>query len=196
MGVEMRAALTLACVLGLTLAGGAPAGADTLVKSSFTSSADGWTVTNRSPAAPPTHHATGGTPDGYISISDMGPKIMYWNAPAKFLGNQSQATHLQFGAQQSALNSPAGTEKWLVLKGNGLTLTKPLGATSPPSVAPAWVFYGVNLTGSNFTDQATGMPPSDTQFHNVLHHLTALKIQAEYRLGPDVDGLDEVQLQD
>ena len=166
--------------------------------SNFNSTTEGWLVQG-DVAGPVTWVPTGGDPGGYISVVDsVVGGVMYFVAPAAYLGNQSSAygTALTFDLMQNyspdAPNQFADNNGDVLLQSSGLTLAYRL-PTNPAN--EAWTSYSVSLTtGSWYVGDLNGALATETQMQSVLSGLTGLQIRAEYQTGPDTDGLDSVAL--
>lgn len=154
---------------------------------------DGWTVVGDGSA--PSYIAAGGNPGGYISTTDQATGlVVYWVAPAKFLGNKSAAFagKLTFDLRQSTTDNQftITTANPLVrLIGNGVVLN--LVGTRPET---AFTSYSVDLSEAGGWTSG-GAPASDAQIQNVLANLTSVSIRAEFAaIGGDVDDLDNVAI--
>lgn len=162
------------------------------VSSTFDADADGWeaaTYPVRGPydapvATPPlTYRADGGNPGGYIEIEDPDNDVVFWRAPAAFIGDQGG----MYGGMLSfdLLNSAAidYTDDFdVVLRGAGLTLLIEL----EPPLQSTWTTYAVGLqedfaamTAWTKEDQ-NGDPPTQAEFQSVLLALDDILIRAEY----------------
>ena len=181
---------SLLCCLAV-LAGAAPAAMSDVV-STFDSDDEGWVVEGDT-VAPATYVATGGNPDGFISVTDSAAGgVMYWSAPAKFLGDVSAAygNSLSFDLRQDLAANPF-EDSDVVLESGDTTLHFDAGAD------PGTTFtnYVVPMTEAGWhADSLTGPLVTQAQFLAVLTDLTQLRIRAEYRTGPDTDDLDNVVL--
>ncbi len=182
----------LACLGACLISAGAVGAASAAIteKSDFDASTDGWTVQG-DVSGPATHVATGGNPNGHVSVIDSTVGgVMYWNAPAKFLGNQQNkyGGRLTFDLRQSLTDSQFDTED-VRLAGAGLTLVGDI-------VAPTTAFthYVLPLRAAYWVKSGTATPPTTAELKAVLGAVTSLQIRAEYRTGPDTDDLDNVVL--
>ena len=180
------------CAMAVTTLGAAP------ISSTFDTSTDGWTAFGDT-AAPVSFVATGGNPGGFIQVLDsVSGGVMYFTAPAKFLGNESQAygTNLTFDLMQFYTDPPnqfADSVGDVLLTGSGTTLA--FDTPSNPANG-SWSSYSVPLlanAGWHLND-LNGAAPSAAQMELVMADLTALSIRAEYQTGPDTDSLDNVQM--
>jgi hypothetical protein len=178
------------------LPGGTAAAA---VTSTFESGRDGWTVVGdtASVAAAPTHLGTGGNPGGFIRTTDAAAGgTMYWNAPARFLGNRagSYGRRLLFDLRQSEVSNQYDNAD-VVLVGGGHTLDF---NTSLNPTAGTWRRYRVPLSSAaGWTKRGTSplRRPTAAELRAALGALTSLQIRAEYRSGLDIDDLDNVVLE-
>jgi hypothetical protein len=163
--------------------------------STFSTDTEGWTALGDS-QGPLMWSATGGNPGGHVFIDDLTTGgVTYFDAPAKFLGDQSGAlgTFLTFDLRQVFSGSPSQfDDEDVVLQGAGLTLVYD---TSPNPANGAWTSYSVPLSsGAWRVNTLVGSLATAEQFASVLGDLTALQIRAEYRSGPDIGSLDNVIL--
>lgn len=183
-------ASVLAFALGL---GGVASAAEIL--SEFSVSADGWAIVGDS-LGPVTWQATGGIPGGTIRVTDESVGgVMYWDAPAKFTGNQLAAygRTLSFSIKHviGGSSQPFSSED-VILGGVGLTLVYDWGANPPPGV---WTTYTIPLTETGWRVGSLGGPPATTvQMKAVLGSLDSILIRAEFQNGADTDYLDNVVL--
>jgi len=174
--------------------------ADVLVSSNWDNPADG--VDGWSFVADGTGFmrvATGGNPGGFLQISDLGTGgVIFFDAAAKFLGNQSAAYGgtLSYNLQQSTADRPSSGDIPEVLLSNPTTtLAFDLPNSSNPAVTPQWSAYTfVLLASAGWFDFDTNLPATEAQMKAVLSNLTDLEIRAEYSAARDVDGLDNVVL--
>lgn len=183
----------LAAALAAGLFATAPAGAD--VVSTFDNDDEGWTVSGdaQDGSVTPDYHSTGGNPDGYISADDdVAGGTWYFDAPAKFLGNQAGAfgNTLSYDLRQSATSSPFNNEE-IILAGNGTTLIY-----NHAHPGTDWTSFSVTLNDSAGWTIGTGggAAATDSDIQNVLSDVTALRIRGEYRSGADTGSLDNVVL--
>jgi hypothetical protein len=142
----------------------------------------------------PAFNLSGGNPGGYISTSDQDDGDLTFSAPAKFLGNVSSATGLNFD-----LIYPVGTINYqptdVILMGNGETL---LWKSSPDIVpGPSWMSVDLEFVPSAewHVGASNGAPATAADFGNVLGNLSGLFIRGEYTTGLiETPGLDNVRL--
>jgi len=164
----------------------------TSISSTFDAGIEGWTLFND--AINLTHLASGGNPGGFIQATDQGLGTYWaWQAPAKFLGDQSSSygATLGFDLIQTPVTNQIAANDELILIGNGVTLRYDL--VNPAS---SWTSYAVSLTeAAGWIDVATGLAPSQATMQSVLANLTTLSIRGEYNgAGGDVGSLDNVVL--
>ena len=144
----------------------------------------------------PTHHATGGNPDGFISITDPNEGWTYFVAPSKFLGNQSDKIGgtLSFSLQQSTGSIFQPEPPHVALRSGSSVLVLDAGVV--PAFTPAWTAYSVALTAGEWrVGTLTGALATAGDFATVLSNLSALYIAGEF-VTPVVEtnGLDSVSL--
>lgn len=191
MSTRLHPACVLAVLCSLPLASLA-------TSSHFDTNDEGWIAQGDS-EGPLTWVATGGNPGGHVLIDDLTTGgVTYFVAPAKFLGNQSAAlgTNLLFDLQQVYSGSPSQfSSPDVVLQGASLTLVYNFGGASNYPANGSWTSYVVPLVAAQWQlNSFSGAAPSGLQMSAVLGDLTALKIRAEFRSGPDVGHLDNVSL--
>lgn len=173
------------------------------IRSSFATGNDGWGVVDLRP----TNYAqvvgtpyvpvwnAGGNPTGYAWQEDPDNNVWYWQAPTKFLGNQSTAYGLKLRYDlkqiyQSGTNLPDAD---LALVGAGTVLVADGGADPGSS----WTSYAITLTENGGWRKGTlnGPPPTKEEFLAVLSSLSMLRIRGEFIDGGDTSGLDNVVLE-
>lgn len=173
-----------------------------LVESSFDSDDDGWTVINNGVAV--LHTTSGGNPSGYIYTVDNTANAFFFDAPAKFLGDQSAVYGgtLKFdlkGLYKSAFVTSQGE---LFLRSPAFDLrfylNPPDGATTDLS-STDWQSWSITLdeTDSRWRiDAAPYNQPTSEEFQQVLANLTGLEIRGDLGAGDngDVGYLDNVAL--
>jgi hypothetical protein len=170
-----------------------------MAQSTFDSSDDGWLVFGdaQGSGAIPDHNDTGGNPGGYISAADDATGgVWYWDAPGKYLGDQSCAygKELTFDLKQSATDSPFNADDVVLVGGpEGETLTLVYDTAENPGTD--WTSYRVTLAeDAGWVKEGTSTPPTPAEMEEVLSTLQALRIRGEYRTGADTGGLDNVNL--
>jgi len=171
------------------------AGRPCMAQSTFDSSDDGWLVFGdaQGSGAIPDHNDSGGNPGGYISATDdAAGGVWYWDAPGKYLGDQSCAygKELTFDLTQSATDNPFDADDVALM---GETLTLVYDTAKNPGTA--WTSYSVTLAeDAGWVKEGTSTPPTQAEMEGVLSTLQALRIRGEYRTGADTGGLDNVNL--
>ena len=195
--------LAVFCVLAAALQPLAESNAQLIfAQSTFDTDADGWqSVTLPYPSAvPPTVLGTFAPQwvAGYITIADpdgSGPvgNTEYWQAPAKFLGDQSLAYHgsLEFDLANSGSSFGTFYQEDVILLGGGLTLVHDLGTAPGASFSH---YVTPLLEGAWYRDGLTGPVATRDELVIALGSITQLFIRAEFQLGPDVEYLDNVTL--
>jgi hypothetical protein len=161
------------------------------VTSTFDSDAEGWTTFNDANAL---YSSTFGNPAGsFEGIDRVNSVVWYFDAPAKFLGDQSS----NFGAPLSydiwvSDYNPANTVVGdVVIRGNGLQLKWREAAP----VADAWTTQTVILDSTGGWERsADDVPATEAELRLVLSNLQFLRIRGEYHSGPDHGFLDNVTL--
>lgn len=171
-----------------------------LVYSTFDAGIEGWsnTMLPYPSAVPPTilntytptwtaGHLSMVDPDGSGSSGDA----QYWQAPAKFLGNQSAARKLWCDLADVGSGFGLFTQEDVILVGNSQTLSGSF--TTAPGSGLAQVSMDLDSTTLHVGGLA-GPHPTTAQIASVLGNLTQLFVRAEYQLGPDTQSLDNVAL--
>lgn len=180
--------------------GSATADAAPLAQSNFTSSTEGWTIYSDGTAL--THHASGGSAGGYISIQDtLQGGAFGFSAPGNFLGNKSEAYGgtLHFSLSQSGQGNQVDFDD-VTLIGAGLTLVIDAGAN--PAFFEDWTAYEVSLlAGAGWkVNSLAGAAATESQLQQVLGSLDNLIIRGEFQGGSwgrhaDTGRLDSVSLE-
>lgn len=166
-----------------------------LVVSRFNSGDEGWRTEADAVNAPiPQYVSTGGSPGGYIQAIDSAQnRKWYWNAPAKFHGNLSQAYGrvLTFQLKSNLIENPTDDID-VSLVGGGLTLVFDT-AYNP---GQNWTPYTIPLleTSGWRKDRLTGQRPTAAEMRKVLGAVTKLRIRGDYIFGADSTGLDNVEI--
>lgn len=164
-------------------------------RSTFDFSDDGWLRVNDATAgvAIPDHEKSGGNPGGYIlATNGTTGGVGYWQAPGKFLGDQSCAygKALTFDLRQTGTGSPLSAPDVLLI---GESLTLAYNTAANPGTA--WTSIRVDLTeDAGWVKAGTAAAPTRAEFEQVLATLEALHIRSEYRTGAGTVGLDNVAL--
>jgi hypothetical protein len=139
-----------------------------------------------------TYNPIGGNPGGFISSIDPDPDLLYFSAPAKFLGDQSAAfgNTLSFDAKDIG---GVNDDPELILTGGGMTLYYLAGLD--PSTA--WTHFEITLAPDttwhlNYLGNLATI--SDKDFSSVLSSLDGMYLLGDWASGPDDSGLDNVEL--
>jgi len=173
------------------------------VTSSFGTDAEGWSGTTTLDYGPFDAHGTAGSviwengvgnPTPSILLNDLDGSTTWFEAPAKFLGNQSPSYGLTLGYDIM----PTATINWtdaplVVLAGGGNVLVW-YGVN--PTIN-AWNSYSISLSETFagwHVDNQAGLAPTASQFQATLAGLTELRIREEYTYGSDATYLDNVVL--
>ena len=189
MSRTVGSALLVACAVCAVPAVAAP-----IAVSTFNTGVDGWTVFGDG-IGPVFEPGAGNPPGDIISTDRVTGSTWFFNAPAKFLGDQSAALlgSLTFDLSQSLANGQFDFAD-VVVVGGGLTLAFDTGTN--PAAFPAFTSYVVPLNASaGWRLNAIGGPAATSeQLETVLSALTALLIRGEFRAGADQGRLDNVVL--
>lgn len=182
----------VALLLVLTLA--LPAiGRSDVLSSTFDSDDEGWRLVGDASSSVPGHSAVDGNPGGMIFFNDsVLAGVVYFDAPAKFLGDQSRhlGTLLSFDLRQTGSGSQFSSRD-VILIGNGEEINYKDFVNPPVGV---WTSFSVALDDSEAWEDTSNNPVNNTQILNVLSNLTALQIRGEFITGPDTGRLDNVSL--
>jgi laminin B (domain IV) len=182
-----------AAIVGSLAAVGITAGyADIQAKpiSRFNHNTEKWTVTGDPVSQTPQYFKKGGNPTGFIRTTDAATGgIMYWKAPAKFLGNQGAAYGgtLRFDLRETAAGNPFDAAD-VILKGGGLRLT--YDAAKDPE--GHWTRFKVPLSETGWLNR--GQPATQANMLAVLAALGTMLIRAEYTSHDDSNDLDNVTI--
>lgn len=173
---------------------GAGVSASATVMSTFDTDIDGWLVAGDATSATPQYMAAGGNPGGFVEADDRAAGgIWYWQAPTKFLGDQSAAWggSLSFDLTQNKLSSQLDRDD-VILTGGGLTIV--FDTANNPGLD--WTEYSIDLndTAGWTLDTAAGAAATAGQIQTVLGNLGTLRIRGEYVNGSDTGQLDNVIL--
>jgi hypothetical protein len=184
-----RRLVPVACIATFAWFVGPPAARAAVVSSTFDSGPEGWVAVG-DVRVPATFVESGGNPGGFVRVTDAAAGgTMYWQAPARF----RQASRLYGGQLSFDLRQSDTTSQFddadVVLVGGGLTLTFDT-ATTP---GRDWTRYRVALRETAGWRNAS-RAATRSELRRALGALTALRIRAEYRTGPDTDDLDNVVL--
>jgi len=170
---------------------------------SFDSDAQGWSGADNNASAPfgsggiplvVDHHAPGGNPGGYISITDPSDLDFYFVAPASVMGNQSAAYGTALTWDLKVTGNTYDPVPDAVLSGAGIELVIDVGPAPAPNV---WTSYSITLSeGAGWRKgQLNGPVPTAAEFQAVLASLDGLRIRGEYfagGVGSEVGALDNV----
>ncbi len=167
-----------------------------LAASDFETGPEGWWVAG-DPASPiPAWFPSGGNPGGWIEATEnRAGVVIFWIAPADFLGDKSAAYGgtLRFDVQRAPSSPPSDHSSDVILMGNGLMLY--VDAGSDPAPQPQWTRYSVPLIETaGWRHFNTDAPPTADEFRGVLASLDSIQIRAEYSGQVDTTGLDNVAL--
>jgi hypothetical protein len=185
-------------------------GARRSVSSNFDVDSDDWTIAGDANGASgfgpeaaigysvyPDHDPAAGTPGGAIFATDDSRGIDWnWQAPPKFLGNRLGAYggSIEFDRKQASTdNQFNGVRPDVILAGGGLTLV----IDPCPNPGTNWTYCTVPLTadaGWKVGQLVVGAGATEDEIKRVLKHLTVLRIQGEFRYGPDTGWLDNVRI--
>ncbi len=169
----------------------------TVIESLFEQSSEEWTVVGdaQGGSVQPARQTQGGNPGAYLSADDDATGgVWYWNAPSRFLGNQSGAygLNLSFDLKQSATDSAFDSSDVILEGNNGMKLAYKLDRHPGTD----WTAYSVRLQETGWkVDSLEGAAASAEAFKQVLGDLKAVWIRGEYREGADTGSLDNVRLQ-
>jgi hypothetical protein len=165
-----------------------------LAESQFHEGDDGWRVSGNGNRVVPARNA-----DGFLEMQDQVAGLWYWNAPAKYLGDQTAAYQgfLEFDLRQSDPNVGGSDSQPqyadLIIQGGGRRLI--LNLSNDPGVN--WTHYRVKFDEKSGwrLDSTTGVPPTRSEFIEVLSAITSMQLRGDYSiLNTDVTALDKVAL--
>ena len=171
-----------------------PVAAAPIVTSTFDTGVDGWTISGDG-TGPVFEPGAGNPPGDIIGTDQILGGVWFFDAPAKFLGNQSAALlgSLTFELSQSIAIAQFAFDD-VVLVGGGLTLA--FDTATNPAAFPVFTSYMVPLNaaaGWRLTNIG-GPAATPEQLETVLSALTALRIRGEFVTGGDQARLDNVVL--
>ena len=159
----------------------------------FVESAQGWTVTGDvSTVKPALYSSTGGNPNGSIYWTDGGGSFWYFDAPAKYLGDDSAfyGGVLRFDLKVTAITTLRETSD-VELTSDALTLAY----DCTPDPTTTYTRYTVTLKETKWkVGTLSGAAATAAQFKQVLAKLTRLRIRGEFNEGTDTGHLDNVYL--
>ena len=169
------------------------------ITSTFDSDADGWqTISLASLTSisygPVTSEfiSSGGNPGGQIHITDPDGNTFYFQAPARYLGDQTAAYGQVFSFDLRHSGSGTTFDGWgdVILEGASTRLVANFSgqANSP------WRRYQIQLSeaGAWKSGDLSGPTPTADQFLSVLRNLVAVRIRGEFISGSDEAWLDNV----
>jgi len=165
-----------------------------LAESTFDDNDEDWIVTGNGNG--PFHSRSGGNLGGCIRIDDSGGDIDFmWQAPQKFLGNQSAAYGglLLFDLKEDPMTGTPSFSQTddIVLVGGGITLY--FDTQGIPDAQ--WRTYAARLQESAGWRKEDGERPSPEEMQKVLAQLDRLIIRGEYyHDGEETGWLDNVLL--
>lgn len=173
------------------------------VFSSFSLGTEGWQAASipdtgpyRTPdfLSPVDHVLLGGTSGPYISVGDPDNVTFWFDAPAKFLGDQSAnyGQSISFDIRHVPDSGAPWIDADIALISPTLVLVADLGANPPPNL---WVSYSIGLTEASGwrINSLDGPSPTANQFQNLLDSLIAFRIRGEFTDGFETTSLDNVQ---
>lgn len=175
------------------------------VTSSFETDAEGWTAAHTGgTAATFNHQATGGNPNGFVSVAPptAGGTVntsfaWYWNAPAQFFGNYdfSYGSNFKVDLQQSIAGTDNSQSDIIIYSGgNSLHYNFP----TKPAVSPAWSSYSITLdeTAGWRWGSVGGALALKAQIKIVLANITGIRIRCKYsNITGYTSGIDNVTLE-
>lgn len=171
----------------------------TLASSDFEMNAEGWQGTNTANGRETLTYKTGGASSnsvGYISVNETSGdgQVMYFAAPAKFLGDKRAAYHglLRFNLKQSAADSSGPVRNFVYLGATNLLLAFGLYSTPGTNWASFEVPLNENVGWFNVTSNRLA---TQEDFCTVFRAVKKLWICAEYSThNSDGSDLDDVVL--
>jgi len=173
------------------------------IVSNFSSTDEGWKVFDAQTgmSSTPSYNSIGGNPGGNISYSTMaGYTSIYFQAPTKFLGNQSLAYNQTFSFDiyvSSAGADNTNNDVVFVNSSMGVTLVYQLPAKP---VNNKWNTYSITMNESfaNWhVSSYVGSAPTKTQMKQLLLNISSVQIRLKYLTGNTFSytgQLDNVQL--
>ncbi len=196
MNIRQTTALASACLLMLVIASWTPS-ARANVTDTFDTSASGWThAPGGDPGTTVMFSATGGDPGGCIVLTDAGAGAFdFFNAPAKYLGNDSGYLNGSFSFELMDNSSIDDLSTALTLTdGAGDTLNHPLPAFS----AGSFVLFSFTLNqagGWTYTPAGgTAVVATQAEFQTVLANVSSLVVPGDFHNGTEMTSLDDTAL--
>lgn len=189
----MRPVITVISVVVGLLVAVPTASASTVVRSKFETSAEGWkqAVAQYGSPQPARWTADYGFPPAggqgalLANVTTSNPHYFYWNAPAKFLGNQVAAYkgRLEFDQYYTSPTSNTNARNVLiyVLDKNGAQLLFTL--TAAQDDVPAFSHHVVPLTKTGWKMYPSMTPASGEKLEHALRHLAELDIETFDNVG-------------
>ena len=179
--------------------------------SQFISSAEGWLTWGDSATEEPTFHASGGNPDGYISMIDnVDGGAWYWLALSNYLGDKSHffGKHLRYDLKQSETSNQFATgDVWLDSTDGTRLVYFDQANFDNSEPRTSWTSYLIKLDDtagwkispgfSNDTDPflsewSEATSASNADIRAVLTSLSGLYIRGEFKVYADTGSLDNV----
>lgn len=163
-----------------------------LARSTFDGDTEGWGVSNNGSAVVPEWRHSGGRPNGMIRVSFYPGSVGYFDAPPKFLGNQSAAHRgrLSFDVRASRTDRNSGTGPAVILTGVGIVLV----VEAPYRPGTGWTSYSFALDASaGWTNHGTGQPATEADIQALLASIIQMRIRGDY--DNDWGHLDNVLLE-
>ena len=192
--MSISRALAPGLLVALAFFWAVPVAAAPIVASTFDTGVDGWTISGDG-TGPVFEPGAGRPPGDIIGTDQVLGGVWFFNAPAKFLGDQSAALlgSLTFDLSQSIAIAQFAFDD-VVLIGGGLTLA--FDTATNPAAFPAFTSYVVPLNAvAGWRLNTIGGPAATPeQLETVLSALTALRIRGEFVNGGDQGRLDNVVL--
>lgn len=164
------------------------------ISSTFDFDDEGWVVSGDATSATPDYNATGGNPGGFLSADDnVAGGVWYWDAPVKFLGNQSFSfgETLSFDLAQSVVANQFNASDVIIDSTSG-------SLHFDTNTNPGTSFTSYSIVLSDSADwrltSLGGAVATNVQIQAVLANITRLRIRGEFRTGADTGSLDNVIL--
>ena len=202
-GIPMRTPRISRSILSAALASLAFVSTQAGVFSDFTSGPEGWVAASLPDSGPyrdpeilsPVDHTLLGGPSGpYIAVGDPDNVTFWFDAPAKFLGNQSAyyGESISFDIRHVPGVGAPWVDADIALMSPVLVLVADLG---PNPIPGNWMSYSIGLTEASgwHINNLDGPAPTANQFQNVLDSLVAFRIRGEFTDGDETTSLDNVR---
>ena len=171
------------------------AGNAAIISSTFDTDAEGWTVSSNGTSTTPDYMASGGNTGGMIQDTDAQSGVAwFFDAPAKFLGDQSDQFNrsLSFDIRHTGSGTLFAAND-IRLIGGGVTLLRDF-ATNP--AVGDWTTYSTFLNAdAPWKHSTSGLDATNSEIQTVLSSLTAIQFRGEYlagAIGSDTGRLDNV----